>query len=115
MSARCGVGQVHRDLGVLDTARGAAVLALHPDTVHALFHVAGLVDHQDRTGVAKGVDDVITQIIADRISVPAGPCQQMLQPVRGDRAAMLGDGPAILAVQARDHPAISSAACRSGS
>jgi hypothetical protein len=90
--------------GVLDTARGAAALALHPDTVHTLFHVAGLVDHQDRTDVAKAVDDVITQIIADRISVPASPCQQMLQPVGGDSAAVLGDSPAIFAVQARGHP-----------
>src|SRR5215204_338479 len=28
----------------------------------------------------------------------------MLQSVRGGRTAVLGDGPAILAVQARDHP-----------
>ena len=80
------------------------VLALHPDAVGALLHVAGLVDHQDRTRVAERVDDVVAQIVAHRVGVPAGPCQQMLQPVRGGRAAVLGDGPAILAVQARDHP-----------
>ena len=81
--ARGGIGQIHRDLGVLDPAGGAAVLALHPDTVDALLHVAGLVDHQDRAGIAEGVDDVLAQIIADLISVPAGAGQQVLQPVRG--------------------------------
>jgi len=90
-------------LGVLDAARGAAVLALHPDAVHALLDVAGLVDHQDRTRIAKRVDDVIAQIIPHGVGVPTGPCQQVLQPVRTDRAAVLGDGPAILAVQTRDH------------
>ena len=51
--------------------------------------------------IAERVDDVVTQIIADRIGVPAGPRQQMLQSVRGGRTAVLGDGPAILAVQAQ--------------
>ena len=75
-----------------------------PTVCGALLHVAGLVDHQDRARVAERVDDVVAQIVADRVGVPAGPRQQMLQPVRGGCAAVLGDGPAILAVQARDHP-----------
>ena len=41
VSTRGGVGQIHRYLGVLDTARGAAVLTLHPDTVDALLHIPG--------------------------------------------------------------------------
>jgi hypothetical protein len=72
--------------------------------VAALFHVAGFVDHQDRTGIAEGVNDILAQIIADLLSVPAGAGQQVLQPVGGGIASVLGDGPAILAVQARDHP-----------
>jgi hypothetical protein len=51
------VGQVHRDLRVLDAARGAAVLALHPDAVGALLDVASFVDDQDRTGITEGVDN----------------------------------------------------------
>jgi hypothetical protein len=98
------IRQIHRHLGVLDAARGTAVLALHPDAVHTLLDVTGLIDHQDRTRVAERIDDVIAQIVADIVGVPAGPCQQVLQPVRSDRAAMLGDRPAILAIQARDHP-----------
>ena len=86
-----------------------------PTECDALLHVAGLVDHQDRAGVAEGVDDVVTQIIADRVGVPFRPRQQVLQPVGGGIAAVLGDRPAILAVQARDHPSINSPAWRSGS
>ena len=99
-----GIGQMHRDLGVLDAARGAAVLALYPDTVDALLDIAGLIDDQDRAWVAEGVDDIIAQIIADSISVPARAGQQVLQPIRGGCTAVLGDRPAILAVQTRDHP-----------
>ena len=83
---------------------GAAVLALHPDAVGALLDVASFVDDQDRAGITEGVDNVVTQIVTDRVGVPTGPRQQMLQSVRGGRTAVLGDGPAILAVQARDHP-----------
>jgi hypothetical protein len=68
--------------------------------VGSLRDVAGL-DDQDRASVAEGVDDVIAQIIADRISVPARPCQQVLQPIRSGCTAVLGDRPAILAVQTR--------------
>jgi hypothetical protein len=62
---RCGIGQIHPNLGVLDAPGGAGVLALHPDAMHTLLDVAGLIDHQDRFRVTEGIDDVITQIIAD--------------------------------------------------
>src|SRR4029078_10574067 len=75
-----GVGQVDRHLGVLDPAGGAGVLALHPDRRGAFLHGAGFVDPQDRAGIAERVDDVVTQIIADLLGVPAGAGQQVLQP-----------------------------------
>lgn len=99
MPTRGGVGQVHRDLGVLDAPRGPGVLALHPDGRGAFLDVAGFVDHQDRAGVAEGVDDVVPQVIAHPVSVPTGASQQVLQTIRSGRTTVLGDGPAILAVQ----------------
>ena len=100
-----GVGQEHRDLGVLDPPRSAGVLALHPDRVHALLHVAGLVDHQHRVRVAEGVDDIAAQIVADRVGVPlrAGTADAAARPGSGI-AAMLGDRPAVLAIQPGQHP-----------
>ena len=86
------------------------VLALHPDRMHALLHIAGLIDDQDRAGITEGVDDVVTQIISNPVGVPFRPRQQMLQPIGGGITAMLGDRPAILAIQARDHASINSPA-----
>ena len=104
VSAWGGVGQIHRDLGVLDTPRGAGVLALHPDRMQPLLHIPCLIEDQYRAGVAEGVDDVVAQIVTNPVGVPFRPRQQMLQPVGGGVAAVLSDRPAILAVQARDHP-----------
>ena len=78
-------------------------LALNPDCSGAFLHIAGLVNHQDRTWVTEGVDDVIAQILPHRIGVPAGTGQQVLQPVGSGITAILGNGPAILAVQAGNH------------
>ena len=100
---RCGVGQVDRDLGVLDPPSGAGVLALHPHTVAALLQVAGLVEHKDRIRVAEMVDHIAAQIVTDRVGVPLRPRQQMLQPMRALLATVLGDRPAVLAVQPRHH------------
>jgi hypothetical protein len=45
-----GVEEVDGDLGVLDAARGAGVLALHPHRLDALLEIPGLVDDQHRLG-----------------------------------------------------------------
>jgi hypothetical protein len=39
-----GVGEVDGDLGILDAAGGAGVLALHPDRVGALLQIPGLIN-----------------------------------------------------------------------
>jgi len=48
-----GIHQVDRDLGIVDAARGAGVLTLHPHRGDALLPVPGLVDHQHRLGVTQ--------------------------------------------------------------
>ena len=73
MPARGGIGQIHRHLGVLDTPSGAGVLALHPDRMHALFHIPGFVNHEDGPRVAERIDDIITQIVTNALSVPFRP------------------------------------------
>ncbi len=93
---------MHHDLGVLDAPGGAGVLALHPDRMHALLHFPSFINHEYGTRVTEGFDDVVAQVVTNLIGVPFRPCQQMLQPVGG--TAVFGDRPAILAVQARDHP-----------
>jgi hypothetical protein len=57
VTAGAGIGQIDRDLGVLDSPGGTGVLALHPDRAHALLQIAGLVDHQHRVGVSQMCDE----------------------------------------------------------
>ncbi len=101
---RCGIGQVDRDLGVLDPPGGAGVLALHAHRAVALLQVTGLVEHQHRVEVAQGSDDVVTQIVADTVGVPARPRQQILHAVRIGLAGVLSDRPAVLPRQVGQQP-----------
>jgi hypothetical protein len=70
---------------------------------HALLQVPGLVHDQDRARIGERVDHVAAQIITHQIGVPPRSGQQMLQPVRGQIATMLGDRPAILTIQPGQH------------
>jgi hypothetical protein len=99
-----GVGQIHRDLGVLDSPGGAGVLPLHPDRVLALLQIARLIHHEHRVGLGERVDNVAAQVITHRVGVPARPSKQILQRVRSPVTAMLGDRPAVLALQPAQHP-----------
>jgi len=65
-----GIGHKHRHLGILDPPGSATVLALHADGVGALLDIGGLIDNQHRVRITEGIDHVVTQIIADRISIP---------------------------------------------
>ena len=99
-----GVGQVDGDLGVVDLAGGAGVVAGHPDRSGALIEVAGLINHQHRTRVAEVLDQVVAHVVADHVVVLDRSGQQVLQAVRAGLAGVLGDRPAVLAWQVRQQP-----------
>ena len=105
MPAPAGVGEVDRDLGVLDPPGGAGVLALDADGVHTLLHIAGLVGDQHAVVGAERADDVVAQVITHAVGVPAGPGQEVLHPVRIGLAGVLGEGPAVLPREVRQQPA----------
>ena len=90
-----GVGQVDRDLAVLNPPGCAGVLALHPHRAGALLHVAGLIDHQDRARVPEVPGDVSAQVIPHTVGVPDCLRQQPLHPPRIGVPGMLGDRPAV--------------------
>jgi hypothetical protein len=75
-----GIHQVDGDLGVLDPARGADVLALHPHRLAGLLEITGLIHDQHRLRVAERLDQVGAHVIADPVLVPDRPAQQLLQP-----------------------------------
>jgi hypothetical protein len=99
-----GIDQVDGDLGVLDPTGGAGVLALHAYGLGALVEIAGLVDDQHRLGVAKALDQVGAEVVADPVVVPHRPAEQMLHPIRTGVADVLGDRPAVLAWQVDQQP-----------
>ena len=51
--------------------------------------------------MAQVVDDIPAKVIADQVGIPDRAGQQVLQRIRCLRAAVLGDGPAVLPVQIR--------------
>lgn len=102
--ALTGVDQVDGNLGVLDPACSSGVLALDTDRAGALLHVAGLVDHQDRTVVMHVLDNVIAHVVADLVRIPLCPPQQVLHADRCLLTDPFGDGPAVLAQQVRQQP-----------
>jgi hypothetical protein len=102
---RGGIRQVDGDLGVVDLAGGAGVLALYPDRAGALLEVPGLVDHQHRTLLTEVLDQVVAHVVADPVVVPDRPGQQVLQAVGGGLAGVLGNRPAVLAWQVRQESA----------
>jgi len=78
-------------------------LPLHPDRLDTLIQVPGLIDHQDRLLVGERAGQIAAQVLTHEIGVPAGAGEQMLQSVRREIAAVLGDPPAVLALQRRQH------------
>ena len=86
-----GVGQEHRDLRVLDPPGRSRVLTLHSDRLGALLQVAGLVDHEHRTRIGQVPGRVSTHVVPRPVGVPDRPPEQVLQPVRGLVAGVLGD------------------------
>jgi hypothetical protein len=73
--------------------------------VGALLEIPGLVDDQRRLWVAKVVDHVVADVVADLVVVPDRSGQQVLHPVRVGVAGVLGDRPAVLSWQVGQQPA----------
>jgi hypothetical protein len=66
--------------------------------VRPLLHHPGLIHHQDRLRVAQVLDHVRPQVVADRLGIPVGAPQQMLQGVGRPIPDRLGQLPAVLAL-----------------
>jgi hypothetical protein len=99
-----GVQEVDGDLGVLDAAGGAGVLALHPNRLQALLEVAGLVDDQHRLGIAQVLDHISAHVVADPVVVPYRPTEQVLHPIGAGVPGVLSDRPAVLSWQIGQQP-----------
>ncbi|GAA3469441.1 hypothetical protein GCM10018965_039940 [Nonomuraea roseola] len=105
VSAAARVDEIDGDLGVLNPARGAGVLALHTNGVRALLHIPGLVDHQQCVLVVQMLQHVLTHVVTHAAGIPPGPAEQVLHAVRTGLPGPLGNRPAVLAWQVRQQPA----------
>ena len=67
-----GIRQEHCHLAVLHPPCGCRSPGAAPGTGRALLDIASLIHHKHRIRAAQLIDDVTTQVIADRIGVPPG-------------------------------------------
>ncbi len=98
MALRRGVREKHADLAVLNAPGGAAVLALDPHRLRSLFEKAGFIDDEHRPWIAHMLQDVGAQVVAHSIRVPLRAGQQPLHAVGPCLARVLGELPAVLAL-----------------
>lgn len=116
MTAGCGVGQEHRDLGALDAPqRCRCTGGPHPDRLGALrrrhrSRRRGAPPAGRRTRRTRSRAGPRAPRRRPRTPGPAG-----AQPVGGELAAMLGDRRAVLAIRPESRSTINPAARRSGS
>ncbi len=100
-----GIHQVDRDLGVSTRPAVPVYWRCTPTVRVPFFRSPVSSDDQGRLGVAKAVDHVVADIVADLVLLPYRPGQQVLHPVRVGVAGVLGDRPAVLSWQLGQQPA----------
>lgn len=79
-------------------------MALHAGRADALLQETGVVDDEHRIPVAEMVDHVPAHVIEDLVGIPFDPVQHPLDTVRAVMAGLLGQGPAVLALQRSNQP-----------
>src|SRR5215216_2224067 len=87
------------------SARPCPSTGVAPGRLGALLEEPGLIHHQHPAWVAEPLHDIAAHVVAQRVWVPADGGQQPLHSVRGRLAGVLGQLPAILAVDPTQQPA----------
>src|SRR5918998_2088926 len=100
-----GIAKEDSNLTVLNAAGGAEILALHADRAGPLLEEAALIDDQHRLFIAQVFDNIILEIVAHGIGVPAGAAQKVLHRRRRNITGRFGQLPTILTLQRRQKTA----------
>ena len=101
-----GIGQEHPDLAVLRLAGGAGVLTLDPDALVSLLDEARLIDDQDTPIlVAQMLENVFPQVVSERMGIPVGSTQQVLDTIGRHVSRHFGQLPRVLALSPREQTA----------
>ena len=91
-------GETAPDLGFCVTPCWAGVLPAHAGRLRPRFEKTGLVQDEYRPGVTEGADNVLPQVIPDRVGVPFGTTHQVLQPVEIRIPDLLPNLPGVFAL-----------------
>jgi hypothetical protein len=98
------VSKKDTDLTVLYAACCTGVLALHAHTLVSLFEKSRLIDNQHALGISEIIDDILLEIVPHLVGVPSGAAPQVLDAVRRLIARLLGQRPAVLALDRAKQP-----------
>jgi hypothetical protein len=71
----------------LNAAGGAGILAFHPDRTGSLLNKTSFIEDQYRLLIAQVFDDIVLEIVAYRVGVPAGAGQILRVPHLGAQEA----------------------------
>ncbi|MDQ3951366.1 MAG: hypothetical protein M3279_00160, partial [Actinomycetota bacterium] len=102
MTLGTGIAQEYSYLTVGNLAQGAAVLAGHPSRMFPLFDEPSLIHHQDSIRIPQLRHHVPAQVLSHRLMVPGVSLQDSLHPPGMAVARLLGQLPAVLALQVGD-------------
>lgn len=103
-AAMTGIAEEYADLAILDSARRAAVLALHAGRVLTFLDETSFVHDQHCITLAESFTHVLAQYIARGVGVPLCPLEQVLHAVRCCLANPFGKLPAVLALDCAQQP-----------
>jgi hypothetical protein len=98
MTARRGIGEKDTDLAVLDTSSRSAILALDTSGMDAFFEKASLVDDTNGIRLSKIVGEIGQKKVAQRVRVPVGATEQVLEGIGSGVASDFGELPTIFAL-----------------
>jgi hypothetical protein len=93
------IGEKDADLTILDVASGPTVLHLHTCRLAAALGKAGLVNAHDGIVRAQLLQDIATQVVTHQIGIPNGTGEQTLHARGGGFSGLLGQLPAIFALE----------------
>ncbi len=94
---RCGLSAHRGQIGV-------AVLALHAHRMHAFFEKTGLIDQQHGIALTQRLNDVISEVVAHRVGIPARSVEQVLHAVGAGVLCRFGQLLAVFALQGAEQP-----------
>jgi hypothetical protein len=92
------LGHQYPHVAIVHAARGPTLVGRHPHRLLTFFEAPRLLDDQHGLRVTQRLDAIGAQSVAEGLSIPERPSQQMLDAVRGGCAMDCGELPAVFSL-----------------